>query len=90
MDSSPPSPSRDSPESDPVWSGEFGRLKLRGSAPLIVLIFEFSLSLIVLGGSGAIIVLHLDTAIDSAAVAVVSTVVGYWFGRAVGRLPERQ
>ena len=58
-------------------------MRLSGSSRLLLLACEFTLTLIVLLGSGMIIVLHLDTAIDSAAVAVVSTVVGYWFGRAV-------
>ena len=66
------------------WYWQFGKLNVRGTAALWILLAEFLLTLVVLAGSGFLIVAHLDTAIDSAAVAVVSTVVGFWFGRAVG------
>jgi hypothetical protein len=72
------------------WHAKLGGLEASGSPGLWMLGAEWVLTVLVLLGSFLVITNHYDVAIDSAAVAVISTVIGYWFGRAVNRREDNK
>jgi hypothetical protein len=77
------------PESEPlvvagkrahIWTLDWGVVHLRISSYLAVLIAEWTLTIVVLVGSAIVVIKPTNDSINSAAVAIVGTVVGYWFG----------
>jgi hypothetical protein len=75
-----PGPAVEPDKQSHLWVVEWGPLHLQVTSYLAVLLAEWLLTVIVLVGSAVVVVRPTNDAINSAAVAIVGTVVGYWFG----------
>ena len=63
-----------------VWVADWGFVHIRVTSYLAILVSEWLLTIVVLVGSAIVVIRPTNDAINSAAVAIVGTVVGYWFG----------